>query len=148
MIGRIITRGRNSGLKCLSTGSLPPFPSLSSLFFPKQRACSQASEEFAHCNKHFPHTVNNDTCLWLKRRTYPKNKKHIVLLTTIVLHCSTNHPYLTTKNIFLFTLLCSLHSVLKSIHAWSGMEKCYRVGSTCKFRVCVEKVFSKNSADI
>ena len=26
MIGRIITRGRNSGLKCLSTGSLPPFP--------------------------------------------------------------------------------------------------------------------------
>ena len=33
----------NSGLKCLSTGSLPPFPSLSSLFFPKQRACSQAS---------------------------------------------------------------------------------------------------------
>ena len=26
MIGRIITRGRNSGLKCLSTGSLSPFP--------------------------------------------------------------------------------------------------------------------------
>ena len=26
MIGRIITRGRNSGLKCLSTGSLPLFP--------------------------------------------------------------------------------------------------------------------------
>ena len=44
-IGRIITRGRNSGLKCLSTGSLfslsppPPhtFPSLSSLFFPPNR---------------------------------------------------------------------------------------------------------------
>ena len=36
MIGRIITRGRNSGLKCLSTGSpTPPFPSLSSLFFPQ-----------------------------------------------------------------------------------------------------------------
>ena len=33
MIGRIITRGRNSGLKCLSKGSLPLFPSLSSLFF-------------------------------------------------------------------------------------------------------------------
>ena len=42
MFGKIITRGRNSGLKCLSTGSLPPFPSLSLLFFPKQRACSQA----------------------------------------------------------------------------------------------------------
>ena len=35
MIGRIITRGRNSGLKCLSKGSLPLFPSLSSLFFPQ-----------------------------------------------------------------------------------------------------------------
>ena len=36
-----ITRGRNSSLKCLSTGSLPtPFPRY---FFPKQRACSQAS---------------------------------------------------------------------------------------------------------
>ena len=33
MIGRIIIRGRNSGLKCLSTSSLLPFPSLSSLFF-------------------------------------------------------------------------------------------------------------------
>ena len=43
MIGRITTRGRNSGLKCLSTGSLPPFPSLSSQFFPKQRASSQAT---------------------------------------------------------------------------------------------------------
>ena len=42
MIGRIITRGRNSGLKCLSKGSLSLFPSLSSLFFPKQRGCSQA----------------------------------------------------------------------------------------------------------
>ena len=41
MIGRKITRGRNSSLKCLSTGSLPtPFPRY---FFPKQRACSQAS---------------------------------------------------------------------------------------------------------
>ena len=41
MIGRTITRGRNSSLKCLSTGSLPtPFPRY---FFPKQRACSQAS---------------------------------------------------------------------------------------------------------
>ena len=41
MIARTIKSGRNSGLKCLSTGSLPPpppFPSLSSLFFPKQRA--------------------------------------------------------------------------------------------------------------
>ena len=35
MIGRIITRGRNSGLKCLSKGSLPLFPSLSLLFFPQ-----------------------------------------------------------------------------------------------------------------
>ena len=26
MFGKIITRGRNSGLKCLSTGSLSPFP--------------------------------------------------------------------------------------------------------------------------
>ena len=33
MFGKIITRGRNSGLKCLSTGSLPPFLSLSLLFF-------------------------------------------------------------------------------------------------------------------
>ena len=37
MIGRIITRGRNSGLKCLSTGSLPPFLSLSLLFFSPNR---------------------------------------------------------------------------------------------------------------
>ena len=35
MIGRIITRGRNSGLKCLPKGSLPLFRSLSSLFFPQ-----------------------------------------------------------------------------------------------------------------
>ena len=37
MIGRIITRGRNSGLKCLSTGSLPhfPFPFLA-IFFPRE----------------------------------------------------------------------------------------------------------------
>ena len=42
MISRIITRGRNSGLKSLSTGSLSlpsplPFPSLSSLFFSPNR---------------------------------------------------------------------------------------------------------------
>ena len=42
MFGKIITRGRSSGLKsickCLSTGSLPPpFPSLSLLFFPPNR---------------------------------------------------------------------------------------------------------------
>ena len=37
MIGRIITRGRNNGLKYLSSGSPPPFPSLSSQFFPKQK---------------------------------------------------------------------------------------------------------------
>ena len=43
MIGRIITRGRNSGLKCLSTGSLSPFPFLFLAIFPQERACSQAT---------------------------------------------------------------------------------------------------------
>ena len=51
MIGRIITRGWNSDLKCLCTGSLPLFPSLSSLFFPQQRACSQAMS-WAELQKH------------------------------------------------------------------------------------------------
>ena len=42
ILSSLFTRGRNSGLKCLSTGSLPPFLfSFLSIFFPKQRACSQ-----------------------------------------------------------------------------------------------------------
>ena len=67
MFGKIITRGRNSGLKCLSTGSLPPppfpFPFLA-IFFPKQRACSQANSRklsswFVWLNIHVEKERNN-----------------------------------------------------------------------------------------
>ena len=81
MIGRIITRGRNSGLKCLSTGSLSPFPSLSSLFFPKQRACSQAKMTSTKCS--FPTSPRLDRHLlykiiqmwWKWKRNYRSNRK-------------------------------------------------------------------------
>ena len=53
MIGRTITRWRNSDLKYLSTGSPPPppptFPSLSKLFFPKQRAFDRGASARRVC---------------------------------------------------------------------------------------------------
>ena len=46
MFGKIITRGRNSRLKRVSTGSLPlPFPFLA-IFFPRQRASLRSADAF------------------------------------------------------------------------------------------------------
>ena len=53
MIGRIITRGGIAASNVCLQALSPPFPSLSSLFFPKQRACSQAifdKDVPLHCN--------------------------------------------------------------------------------------------------
>ena len=61
MFGGVITRGRNSGLIFLSTGSLLPFPfSFLAIFFPKQRACSQA-------NLNHKHHIHLETAIGVER---------------------------------------------------------------------------------
>ena len=108
MIGRIITRGWNSSLKCLSTGSLPPppFPFPFLTIFPQTERSRRQFESYS------PTPSPDHLCDNIGEYWYIVNGHVLALfswITELLLNCHKEYTRLVTKKRYL------------TIIPWAGM---------------------------